>query len=77
IGSKRDLATIPQTFHVDFPDELVSMLGETKKLSEIKEIGEQWCTMQAKDLLAHGVPGVHFYTLGKADRVARIVKEVY
>lgn len=77
IGSKRDLATIPQTFHVDFPDELVSLLNNAKKLSEIREVGDYWCKRQAKDLLEHGAPGVHFYTLGKADRVAKIVKEVF
>jgi len=77
IGSKRDLATIPQTFHVDFPDELVQLLNKATKLSEIREIGIYWCTKQAKDLLANQVKGVHFYTLGKADSVARIVRDVY
>lgn len=77
IGSKRDLATIPQTFHVDFPSELVQLLNKAQKLSEIREVGVHWCTKQAKDLLAHGVPGVHFYTLGKAESVSRIVREVF
>nr|WP_321296243.1 methylenetetrahydrofolate reductase [NAD(P)H] [uncultured Sphaerochaeta sp.] len=77
IGSKRDLATIPQTFHVDFPSELVQLLNKAQKLSEIREIGVYWCTKQAKDLLEHGVPGVHFYTLGKAESVSRIVREVF
>lgn len=77
IGSKRDLSTIPQTFHIDFPTELVELLGKANKLSEIREVGVYWCTKQAKDLLAHGAPGVHFYTLGKADSVEKVVKEVF
>ena len=77
IGSRRDLATIPQTFHVDFPDELVQLLSGANKLAEIKDIGVHWCTEQARDLIAHNVPGVHFYTLGKAEAVERIVKAVY
>ncbi|MGE4583047.1 MAG: methylenetetrahydrofolate reductase [NAD(P)H] [Sphaerochaeta sp.] len=77
IGSKRDLSTIPQTFHIDFPAELVDLLDSAAKLSEIKEIGVHWCKQQTKDLLAHGVPGVHFYTLGKADSVASVVRDVY
>ncbi|MDD4449220.1 MAG: methylenetetrahydrofolate reductase [NAD(P)H] [Sphaerochaeta sp.] len=77
IGSKRDLATIPQTFHVDFPSELVELLSKATKLSEIREIGVHWCTLQTKDLLAHGVPGVHFYTLGKAESVASVVRSCY
>jgi methylenetetrahydrofolate reductase (NADPH) len=52
-------------------------LNKAQKLSEIREIGVYWCTKQAKDLLEHGVPGVHFYTLGKAESVSRIVREVF
>ncbi|HZJ88576.1 MAG TPA: methylenetetrahydrofolate reductase [Sphaerochaeta sp.] len=77
IGSRRDLATIPQTFYVDFPQQLVSMLGEAKSLAEIREVGVHWCTEQTKELLASGVPGVHFYTLGKPDSVAKVVRACY
>lgn len=77
VGSLKDLATIPQTFHVDIPKELESMLCSAKSLPEIKEIGIYWAERQTKDLLAHGVPGVHFYTLSKADAVARIVKDTF
>lgn len=77
IGSKRDLLTIPQTFHIDLPSELVALLEKANKLSEVKEVGVYWCQKQAKDLIEHGVRGVHFYTLGKAESVSRVVKEVY
>ena len=77
IGSKRDLQTIPQTFHIDFPFELVELLEKANKLSEVREVGVYWCQKQAKDLIEHGVSGVHFYTLGKAESVSRVVKEVY
>ncbi len=77
IGSKRDLATIPQTFHVDFPPELVDLLHKAKKLSEVKEVGVYWSKKQAKDLIEHKVPGVHFYTLGKAEAVSQVVRDVY
>ncbi|WP_320129043.1 methylenetetrahydrofolate reductase [uncultured Sphaerochaeta sp.] len=77
IGSKRDLQTIPQTFHVDFPSVLVDLLARANSLQEVREVGIHWCTMQAKDLIEHGVPGVHFYTLGKAESVSRVVKAVY
>jgi methylenetetrahydrofolate reductase (NADPH) len=77
IGSKRDLLTIPQTFHVDFPTELVELLSKADSLQDVREVGIYWCTKQAKDLIANGAPGVHFYTLGKAESVSRVVKEVY
>jgi 5,10-methylenetetrahydrofolate reductase len=30
--------------------------------------------MQSKELIKEGVPGIHYYTLGRSDNVARIVK---
>lgn len=77
IGSRRDLATIPQTFHVDFPSALVDQISRAKTLAEIREVGVEWCIQQTRELLASGVEGVHFYTLGKADSVARVVRACY
>ncbi len=77
IGSRRDLATIPQTFYVDFPQELVSLLQDAKSLAEIREVGVHWCIKQTKELLEAGVLGVHFYTLGRPDSVAQVVRTCY
>lgn len=77
VGSRRDLATIPQTFHVDFPPVLVEQLGRASTLAEIREVGVAWCIEQTKELLAANVPGVHYYTLGKAESVARVVRACY
>lgn len=77
IGSRRDLATIPQTFHVDFPSALAQELTAAKSLAEIREIGVAWCIEQTKELLSRGVSGVHFYTLGKAESVAKVVRACY
>jgi methylenetetrahydrofolate reductase (NADPH) len=56
---------------------LVEQLTKATKLAEIHEIGVHWCTLQTKDLLAHGAPSVHFYTLGKAESVASVVRSCY
>jgi methylenetetrahydrofolate reductase (NADPH) len=77
IGSKRDLLTIPQTFHVDLPLELSDLLSKATSTAEVREIGIHWCKKQASDLIAHQVPGIHFYTLGKAAAVSAVVKDVY
>lgn len=77
IGTIRDLKTIPQTFHVDIPLELETHIRKAKDTKEIREIGIWWAKKQTIDLLKHQVPGVHYYTLGKADSIARIVKETF
>ena len=45
--------------------------------AKVYEIGAEWCAMQCKDLIANGVPAVHFYTMGKSDNIVRILKECF
>lgn len=77
LGRRNDLELLPQTFHIDLPEALVETVSKASSSSEIREAGVWWCTEQAKDLLAHGAPGIHFYTLGKADAVAKVVRSAF
>lgn len=77
IKTKKQLNIIPHFFHVNLPDELSDAVGNAKDDSEVKEIGIQWCIQQSKELVAHGVPVLHYYTMGKADSTARIAREVF
>lgn len=77
LASKRDLALIPQTFGVDLPQTLSDELAFATSNVQIAEIGVQWCIAQSKELYAAGVPSIHYYTLGKAQNVAKIVRAVY
>ena len=43
----------------------------------IYNIGAEWCAQQCKDLIAHGVPAVHFYTMGKSANIVKILKECF
>lgn len=77
VSAMNDLYLLPQTFHIDLPDELVRELQKCKTDEEVREVGVEWTTAQSKELIAAGVPGIHYYTLGRSDNVARIVKAVY
>ena len=39
----------------------------------VREIGIEWCVQQCRELLAHGVPLIHFYSNGKTESIRRIV----
>jgi methylenetetrahydrofolate reductase (NADPH) len=39
-------------------------------------VGTYWLLQQSKELKAAGVPGLHYYTLGKPNIVANVVKEL-
>jgi methylenetetrahydrofolate reductase (NADPH) len=74
ISALNDIKLLPQAFHIDLPNDLVSAVQKCKTDKEAREVGIEWATMQSKELIKEGVPGIHYYTLGRSDNVARIVK---
>lgn len=77
LSTKNQLLTLPQTFHIDLPDLLVSELVKCKSNEDVYEVGVEWGIQQSKELVNFGVPALHFYTMGKADNICRIAKEVF
>lgn len=78
LSTARQVALLPQSFSLDIPKELTEAIvqaGDDKE--EVYRIGTQWCTAQCKDLLAHGVPAVHFYTMGKTRNITEIMRECF
>ncbi len=76
LSSKRQLSMIPSVFHVDLPEELVQNMQNATSRDEEKKVGEDWLYKQAKGLLDKGIPGLHFYTLGKPDLVYNVMKKL-
>jgi methylenetetrahydrofolate reductase (NADPH) len=77
VTALNDKDLLPQTFHIDLPEQLVTELKKCKTDKDAREVGIEWASMQSKELLKSEVPGIHFYTLGRSDNIARIVKAAY
>ncbi len=77
LSTIKHLTVLPMTFHVDIPQQLVEEVSKCKDNGQIRQVGIEWATMQARELKAAGLPVIHFYTMGKADNVASIVKAVF
>lgn len=78
LSTVRQIGTLPEAFSLDIPLELTEAMkdaGEDRKAAY--QIGTEWCTMQCKDLIAHGVPAVHFYTMGKSENIVKILQECF
>ena len=78
LSTARQVAMLPESFSLDIPVELteeIAKAGDDRK--KIYETGTEWCTMQCRDLIAHGVPAVHFYTMGKTDNIVRILQDCF
>ena len=71
------LNILPKTFRVDLPADLVAELLKCKDDAAVAHVGCEWGVQQCKELIEHGVPSLHFYTLNAFDSVYNIAKEIY
>ncbi len=77
IVSTTQLTVLPKVFHVDLPMDLANELFKCKDNLAAKQIGVEWATMQAKELMAKGVPSIHFYSHNATDSVKKIAQQIY
>ncbi len=71
------LNVLPKTFRVDLPGELVSEINRCKDDAAVAQVGREWGIRQCRELMANGVPSIHFYTINAFDSVYDIAKEIY
>ena len=78
LSTSRQVSVLPEAFSLDIPLELTQEIAKAgNNKAAVYQIGTEWCAMQCKDLIAHGVPAVHFYTMGKSDNITRILQECF
>ena len=71
------LNVLPKTFHVDLPGELVAEVIKCKDDAAVAQVGREWSIAQCRELIQHGVPSIHFYTINAFDSVYDIAKAIY
>jgi len=77
LSAKNQLISLSQTFHVDIPQALAAEVQKCKSKQHIYELGIEWSIAQSKELIAAGVPVLHYYTMGKSDNIRQIAKAVF
>lgn len=76
IYSKKQLTVLPKTFHIDLPTDLSNEVLKCKTDEEVEKVGAEWLLYQSKELKKFGVPVLHYYTLGRPNLIAGVVKEL-
>ena len=71
------LTVLPKIFHTDLPVDFADALRNCKTDAEATEVGIEWCTVQAKDLIANKVESIHFYSMMATQSVKRVAQAVY
>lgn len=77
ITLQNQLTVLPKIFHTDIPEDFAAELRKCKSDADAVEVGVEWCIHQAKDLIHHGVPSIHFYSMMATQSVKRVAKAVY
>ena len=78
ISTFKQISVLPEAFSLDIPLELTQEIAKAgDNRDKVYQIGTEWCTAQCKDLIAHGAPAVHFYTMGKSGNIVNILRECF
>jgi methylenetetrahydrofolate reductase (NADPH) len=77
LAGKKQLSLLPHRFHVDIPDDLVAAVIQCKDNEAVKQVGIEWCVQQSKELIASGVPCLHYYSMGKSENIRAIAAQVF
>ena len=70
------LTVVPQTFHCDLPQELAAEVVKCKTDDDARQLGIEWTTEQCRELYAHGVSNIHFYTVSAVDSVVEVTRRL-
>ncbi len=77
ITNYKQVVRFTQACGAKIPETLVRDLETTRKNPEaVQQYGIEHATRQCKELIAHGVPGIHFYTLNKSNATKEIVENL-
>ncbi|MCB0456573.1 MAG: methylenetetrahydrofolate reductase [NAD(P)H] [Flavobacteriaceae bacterium] len=77
IATKKQLNLIPHRFNVDLPDDLIMAVVKCKDNDAVSQVGIEWCIAQSKELIARGVPVLHYYSMGKSNNIKTIASEIF
>ncbi len=77
IATRKHLNLLPQTFNLDLPENLVDAVESCKDNKAVRQVGVEFAIQQCRELLDHGAPVLHFYSMGKSDNIKAVAQELF
>ncbi len=71
------LNMVPKTFKVDLPEPLAHEASLCETDAEAAALGVEWCVEQCKELIAAGVPSIHFYTVSAVESIRQVAGKIF
>ena len=76
LAVKRHLHILPQVFKIDLPQDLIDAVDGCKDNKAVRQVGVEFAIQQSRELLAAGVPVLHYYSMGKSDNIEKIMSAI-
>ncbi|WP_418992480.1 methylenetetrahydrofolate reductase [NAD(P)H] [Alistipes sp.] len=78
LSTVRHLELLPRTFGCRIPEELAREVeAHRDDKAAVRQIGTEWAIAQSRELIAAGVPVLHYYPMGKAENIIEIARTVF
>jgi len=77
LAVQKHLQLLPQVFKIDLPESLITEVEKCKTNRDVRQVGVEWAIEQSKELMAAGVPVLHYYSMGKSTNIKAIAKAVF
>lgn len=71
------LSVLPKTFKIDLPKEMILEAEKCRNDEAAAAFGVEWGIRQCRELIAQGVPSIHFYSVGAVPSIREIAKQIY
>lgn len=63
LSTKRQVEILPEIFDIEIPNILKDKINSCKDDAEAKNIGIEFAIQQSKELIAHGIPCLHIFSM--------------
>jgi methylenetetrahydrofolate reductase (NADPH) len=73
LATRNHLQSLPRTFGAEIPEALADEVLKVDTNALAADVGVAWAREQSVELLANGVPGIHFYIMSTAKNVVRVI----
>lgn len=74
---KDQLYVLPRVFRSEIPEPLAAELERCKDDAAARQVGIEWSIAQCRELIARGVPSLHFYTYLASESVRQVAQVIY
>jgi methylenetetrahydrofolate reductase (NADPH) len=75
--SRKQIQTIPSSFHVSIPARLVTAIEEARTREQAFAAGIRHMARLVEELIAYGVPGIHVFTMGQGHSARALLETVF